>query len=206
MNLKKFPQFLRTWRQTNSLRQVDVSELLGISQGTLSKWERGQDLPSVRRVQDIVDFISNRQGRDPFAVDRAFIAMQTDIRALFEYEGARLISVSAGMRQQWPVFSTLIGKEMRQHLVGETRLVYEDQELARKIRAREVSIIVGVSYRHVDIPVDEPIKHRWILAFRSYAGRLLGEVVYHPCEPEARQRIERILGWEDMSRLSAKSR
>lgn len=200
MDLNGFSKFLRSWRQTNSLRQIDVSELLGISQGTLSKWERGQDLPSVRRVQDIVDFISNRQGRDPFAVDRTFIAMQADIRALFEYEGARLISVSAGMRKQWPVFSTLVGKEMQQHLVGETRLIYEDVKLAQKIKAREVSIIVGVSYRHVDIPVDEPIKHRWILAFRSYAGRLLGEVVYYPCEPEARQRIEKILTFEDMLR------
>lgn len=199
MNEKQFPELLRAWRRSQSLRQIQVARLLGVSQGTISKWERGEELPSAFKMQDILEFTSSRNGRDPFAVDRAFIRMQTDVRALFAYDGARLVGVSQGLRTQWPVFSTLIGKEMRQHLVGETRLLYEDEELAERIKARDVAIIIGVSSRHVDIPVDQPIKHRWILAFRSYSGQLLGEVVYHPVEPETPERIERIISMGEIS-------
>jgi transcriptional regulator with XRE-family HTH domain len=193
-----FPEFLRNWRRSQAMRQIQLARLLGVSQGTVSKWERGEELPSAFKIQDIMEFITSRNGRDPFAVDRAFIRMQTDIRALFTYEGARLIGVSQGLRAQWPEFATLIGKEMRQHLVAETRLLYTDADLAERIKARDVAIIIGVSSRHVDLAVDHPIKHRWILAFRAYSGQLLGEVVYYPLEADAPERIERVIAVADI--------
>lgn len=194
-----FPKFLRSWRKSKNLRQTQLARLLGVSQGTISKWESGVEPPSGFKIDDIVEFLTKRQGRDPFAVDRAFIKMQTDVRALFSYEGARLIGVSEGLKQLWPVFSTMVGRDMRQHLVGETRLLYEDVDLAERIKARDIAIIFGVSTRHVDIPVDQPIKHRWILAFRSYSGQLLGEVVYYPCEPDTPERIERVVSMHEIT-------
>lgn len=199
IEVDEFPEFLRSWRRSKKLRQIQLAHLLGVSQGTISKWEAGVEIPSRFKIDDIIDFISERKGRDPFAVDRAFIKMQMDVRALFSYEGARLIGVSQGLKELWPDFSKLVGKEMRQHLVGETRLLYDDVDLAERIKARDIGIITGVSLRHVDIMLDEPIKHRWILAFRSYSGRLLGEVVYYPCEPHTPERIERIVSMHEIN-------
>lgn len=199
MDADEFAARLKVWRRSKSLRQIQVARLLGVSQGTISKWERGQELPSVSKIQDTIEFITARNGRDPFAVDRAFIRMQEDVRALFEYEGARLVGVSYGLKKQWPEFSTLVGKEMRPHLVGETRFIYEDPALAERIKARDVGIIIGVSSRHVDLPVDHPVKHRWILAFRAYGARLLGEVVYYPCDEDTPERIERIIRLDDVA-------
>lgn len=44
--LKTVGQRLRAWRKSKSLRLVDVSEKIGVSQGSLSDMENGKSLPS----------------------------------------------------------------------------------------------------------------------------------------------------------------
>lgn len=198
MDEQAFPDFLRRWRRSNAMRQSDLAKLLGISQGTVSRWEAGRDLPLVTRMRDVVDFLAKHHGREPFALDRSFVTMQADVRALFDYDGARLIAVSRGLDQLWPSFSGLVGTRMQPHLIGESSALYDDGRLARRIAAGEVGIVRGVSERHVQLTDDPPMRHRWIIAFRRYAGRTLGEMVYQPCDPRQRRGIERVITFDDM--------
>lgn len=44
---RKFPNRLRKHRRLANLKQYEVAHLLGVSQGRVSAWERGEVLPSM---------------------------------------------------------------------------------------------------------------------------------------------------------------
>ena len=193
MSEADFPACLLNWRRMNGMRQTELASLLGVSQGTVSRWESGRDLPTVARMRDISEFLANRRGKDPFALDIAFLRMQADCRALFDFDGARLLAVSRGLEAVWPDFANLVGTRMRPHLVGESAAIYCDRRLSGRLKSGEVGIVSGTSIRHVDLTDDRALRHHWNLAFRRYAGRTVGEMVYQPCEETRRLGIERVV-------------
>lgn len=189
----EFSRFLIAWRRENGCRQSDLAKLLGKSQAAISRWETGIDLPAIRQIADIRDFLANRKGRDPFALDVAFVRMQADCRALFDLDGAELMAVSKGFESVWPDFGQFIGTRLKPHMNAESAAIYVDRRLSTRIRSGEVSIVSGVSQRHVELSSDAPFKHQWILAFRRFAGRTVGEMVYQPCDERRRFGIERVI-------------
>ncbi|WP_421695651.1 helix-turn-helix domain-containing protein [Aestuariivirga sp.] len=193
MHSDDFTKFLIAWRRNNGLRQSDLAKLLGRSQAAISRWEAGIDLPAVRQMCDVQDFLVNRKGRDPFALDVAFVKMQSDCRALFELDGAELLAVSEGFKSVWPDFGQFIGMRVKPHMIGESASIYLERRLSGRIRSGEIGIVSGISERHVDLSNDAPFKHRWILAFRRFAGRTVGEMVYQPCDEGKRLGIERVI-------------
>lgn len=188
-----FSRFLVAWRRDNGSRQSDLAKLLGKSQAAISRWETGIDLPAVRQMAEIQEFLVNRKGRDPFALDIAFVRMQKDCRALFELDGAELLAVSKGFEAVWPEFGQFIGMRLKPHMNAESAAIYVDRRLSGRILSGEVDIVSGVSQRHVDLSSDAPFKHQWILAFRRFAGRTVGEMVYQPCDERKRPGIERVV-------------
>lgn len=72
-------------------------------------------------------------------------------------------------------------------------MIYGDRRVAVGIRQGTVGIVTGVSTRHVTLSDDTPIKHQWMLAFRRYAGRTVGEMVYRPCDLAKPEGVERVI-------------
>lgn len=194
-----FSLMLTSWRHERGLRQSDMADVIGVSQGTISRWEAGTEVPPPHRLREITMFLREQRSRDPFVVDKTFVSLQTDVRALFDHNEARLLAVSEGLRKLWPSFATLIGVEMRRHLVGESRLIYDDARLAARIKMRDVGIIIGISDRHVELSPDDAVRHRWILAFRHYPGHTLAEMLYEACDPGLPPGIQRIISVNEAS-------
>lgn len=48
-----FPEKLRELRKTNGLSQGDVGELIGIHFMSVSRWERGEAMPPVKRLMKL---------------------------------------------------------------------------------------------------------------------------------------------------------
>lgn len=185
---------LKSWRRANGLKQGAVAAALGVSQAAVSRWESGVDLPSIALLHKITDMIA--QGiHDDLAIDRMFIERLSSIEAIYDLDGVRIEATSAGMNSLWPDFSRLTHRRIENRMIGETRIVLDDQDLRRAIAQGEVALVSGISSRHTDFELDTAIKHRWVARIRHYGPRVLTTVVYEPCDPNEP------IGIEDIFRL-----
>ena len=187
---------LQAWRRSEALTQAQIAERLGVSQQAISCWERGIDVPGPRRLGLIRSLIE--QAND-IAVEKACIRDQSSIRALMDPDGVRILQCSAGFVNLWPDFSQMAGLPLEERLVGEAAELHHQAETRRDILAGDIAMVSGVSLRHFDIALDEPLKHRWFIRFRRYGARVLGDMILEPCAADASVGIERLLRPDEMA-------
>jgi transcriptional regulator with XRE-family HTH domain len=176
-------QKLRQWRRLNNMKQAGLASLLGVSQPTVARWERGLDHPSGERMLQIRDLMAGTV-RDECALERLLIQRQSSIRALIDLDGMRLTSASVGYRQLWPQFATMIGVPLADKAINEMRSILDDNDLIRSIQKGSVGMISGISERHMDVEADISLRHRWDICFRRYGVRMYADIVFEPCDPE----------------------
>ena len=56
MNQKKIGRFLKQLRMEKQLTQEKLSETLGVSRRTVSRWETGNNLPDLSILVELADF------------------------------------------------------------------------------------------------------------------------------------------------------
>jgi transcriptional regulator with XRE-family HTH domain len=174
---------LKTWRRLNNLKQAALAQMLGVSQPAIARWEAGLDTPNPDRLKRLLH-IMDGSARDELALERLFIRRQAAMRALFDYDGLRMLELSEGFRRIWPDFSNLLDRPMVDHIVGEAQSLVGDRELHQFIVDGSLGLISGVSDRHTDHDLDHALRHRWHACFRRYGSRTLVDIVYEPCGPE----------------------
>lgn len=179
-----FAAQLRQWRRMNIIKQAALAELIGVSQPTVARWERGKDIPSTIHMKRLQDLMA-RTMRDDLTLDRLFISRQSAVRTFVDFDGLRTLAVSDGFRKLWPACSAIIGVPFIDHLVNESRKLYDDDDIRHAIRIGSLGLASGVSERHLDLPLDSAVRHRWHYCFRHHGARILVDVVYEPCEPDA---------------------
>ncbi len=62
-------QTLRQLREERGWTQEQLARRLGVAQGAVSKWERGQRLPSPRRLQALTDLFGVQVSEITFGAD-----------------------------------------------------------------------------------------------------------------------------------------
>ena len=177
---ERFGARLRAWRRAQGLKQAALAEQLGVSQPAVARWERGLDLPSPARLARLQELMAGAI-RDELALDRLFIGRQSAIRALIDCDGIRMVTFSAGFRSIWPTSSALLDIPLMDHLINEAGHLMHDAELSHAVRTGSLCLASGISERHIDLPIDVSIRHRWHVCFRRYGARLLADMVYEPC-------------------------
>lgn len=166
------------------MKQAGLASLLGVSQPTITRWERGLDFPSPARMDQIRDMMAGAQ-RDELALERLLIERQSTIRTVLDMDGMKLSAVSEGYRRLWPEFSTLIGVPLEEALINETRTILDDEDLMARIRQGSVGLISGVSERHFAFEMDTAVTHRWHICFRRYGRALYADIMFEPCGENA---------------------
>ncbi len=179
---------LRQWRKANNIKQAALAHDLNVTQAAVSRWENSIDEPSSRNLSQIRAMMAAGSQEESIAVQ--FISRQLSLRALFDVDGMKLLTCSRGLQQLWPEFSTMLDTRMADHMIGESAPFAHDPKLAQLIRRGELALVTGVSLRHLDLEVDRPFLHRWHGCTRQVGGRTMIELVYDPCEPDARPGIE----------------
>lgn len=187
----RFGQLLRSWRRHNNVKQAALAYSLGVSQPAVARWESGVDTPSPGHLRQIRDMMA-RASRDEVAIQAMFVARQSAIAALYDFEEMRMVANSGGFQRIWPDFATLLDMPMRDHLVDEAGFIANDGDMRHAIMTGSLCLISGVSTRQTDVRMDEAFRHRWHICFRNLGGRVFVDMVYEPCEPDA------VLGIGDM--------
>lgn len=195
-----FGQKLKAWRRASGIKQAAVGASLGVSQAAVSRWESGIDVPPTAILNRLQQLIALGV-RDELTIERRFIERRASVEAIFEFDGLRLLATSGGMTGLWPQFSRLVGRSFESRMIGESRVVIDDQTLRKSILRGDIAVIVGVSTRHLDLEVDDAIKHRWISRFRVDGQRILTTMAYELCEQEVCCCIEEIVRLDDFTTI-----
>lgn len=187
----KIGLLLRDWRKANGVKQESLAAILGVSQSAVSQWENGHDIPHHRLIGRIVDMMT-ATCNDRLTVDNLAIRQQTAIRASFDLDGIKLVTASKGLTAAWPAFSKLVDLRLADRLVGESSHFMHDADFVRSARRGDVAMISAVSDKHVQMELDSAFRHRWIAVFRSYGARMLVDMTYEPCDPNAEIGVQNV--------------
>ena len=121
----------------------------GVSQATVSKWERGDWEPTramALRLRDVM--LGLHEGR--LADEIACLQPQQTLRALARGAGLQIVGVSDGFRRAWPPTSDLIGAETRRHLINEAAHYYDESDYLREAADGELLTVAdGLSVEDV---------------------------------------------------------
>lgn len=58
MNKNTFPERLRKLRENRKLSQIDLAKIMNVSNGSISKWERGERQPDYDTLKKISNFFN----------------------------------------------------------------------------------------------------------------------------------------------------
>lgn len=185
---------LAAWRRSEGLTQTDLARRLGVSQQAVSYWERGKDVPGPAHMAQIRSLLTQS---GELNIEKAFIRNQTTIRALFDCDDLRLLGVSAGFAALWPDFSRLIDVPLRNDLVNESAALYGDASFRKAIMCKDIVAAAGVSERHVRLDKDIAFKHRWFVRIRHFGARMVGDMIFEPCNADAPTGLEHLVTPEE---------
>lgn len=188
------------WRSVNRVKQSALAEMVGVSQATVSKWERGTWEPTrtlALRLRDIISSV--HEGR--LAVELSCIRPQQNLRALVRGADFQMLGVSDGFRHAWPETCNLIGERTRRHLINEAAQYCEDGDYLREAADGELLMVTCVSRRLLSIGEDleDHLHVRWHAVVRHIDGELIHEVIYEPCDASTPIGFESVLRRSDLA-------
>jgi transcriptional regulator with XRE-family HTH domain len=104
---------LRRFRRLNTVKQSAVAELLGVSQGCVSRWESGAHWPDARQRDRIVQMISASAGNDRDSTLRRLVEGSVRPVHLICDSTHRLLAASRSRAASWRTdISELIGQSL----------------------------------------------------------------------------------------------
>jgi transcriptional regulator with XRE-family HTH domain len=185
-------EVLRNWRRTNGMKQGVLADMLGVSQSSVSRWERGLDHPSnalSARLRSIVF----KGAVNEIAVQQAITERLPGFAALVDLDGMRLLATTRAFRAVWSEAVKAEGERFADHLTGLTRELFNDEEFLQSVKHKEIVLVSGVSNRHVEGFGDNAFRHHWSATYRSIGTRHFVEMVFEPCEPDAELGLRHVL-------------
>lgn len=191
-------RMLPAWRKASGIKQSVLAEMLGVSQTVISNWETGKDGPNRRMMLRLIDAMSASAG-PRMEIDQMALRTSPAVRASFDLDGVRLVTVSQGLRSAWPTFAKVGNQRLADHLVDEASLFLHDANFLKSARRGEVAVITAVSNRHIDLQMDTPFLHRWTAVFRAYGTATHVDMTYEPCAPDAKKGVEHAVMFDDLA-------
>lgn len=188
------------WRSLNRIKQSALADMVGVSQATVSKWERGTWEPTramALRLRDVM--LGLHEGR--LAAEIACVRPQQNLRALARGPGFQIVGISDGFRRAWPETSDLIGEETRRHLINEAAHYCDGSDYLREAADGELLMVSCVTSRILslgDAP-QEDLRLRWHAVVRHIDGELIHEMIYEPCGADTPIGFERLLRRSDLA-------
>ena len=135
---------IRSYRERHGLSQVQLADVIGVSQRTVSRWERGEGRPGPelqRRLRDI----GWRQSSALLRGLKASVLQCPTPRALSRMPSLTLLAISRPALAKRPSIITSIGRDLAPLATGVLAEMLEDRILQRGIARGEVAAVSAVS-------------------------------------------------------------
>ncbi len=133
--------FVRRYRLRHGLSQARLAELLGVAQRTVSRWERGDDRPSVLQQKRLRDLGWEPSGSLLRSLS-ASIAFCPVPRALTRGQGLELQRLSGPALAKRPSMANWIGRDLAPLACGVLAEILDDRVLQGAIAAGEIHSLV----------------------------------------------------------------
>lgn len=186
--------FVKRYRLRHGLTQGRLAIVLGVSQRTVSRWERGDDRPSLalqKRLRDL--------GWAPAAGLIASLAHAVRLcpvpRALSRTSRLQLQALSGPAIRKRPSMVDLIGTDLAPKASGILADMLDDRVLQRAIARREVACVVATTRSVLQTREHPRIgAHRTVITYFFEDGTLYSDAL------SARAPADAALGYEVIAR------
>lgn len=178
-------RFVRRYRVRYGLTQTRLAAVIGVSQRTVSRWERGEDRPSLDQQKFLRDLGMEPSGALLHSLAASLIHCPVP-RALSRTHNLRLQALSQPAIDKRPSVVDWIGRDLAPIACGVLAEMLEDKSLQRGIANREIACVVATTRS-----VLRTAEHASIGAFRTtityffHEGTLYSDAISVPAPPEA---------------------
>lgn len=172
--------FVRSYRVRHGLSQARLAELLGVAQRTVSRWERGEDSPSVAQQKRLRDL-----GWEPSSsllrCLSASIAYCPAPRALTRGPALELQSLSAPALAKRPSMANWVGRDLAPLACGVLAEILDDGILQRAIANGEVHSLVTTTRSVLRTAEHDAIGlYRTTITYFFHEGTLYNDAIGYP--------------------------
>lgn len=177
--------FVKRYRLRHGLSQMHMADLLGVAQRTISRWERGEDKPSVSQQKRLRDL-----GWEP---DSALVrALYTSIshcpaaRALTRTSNLELQRLSGPALEKRPSMANWIGHKLAPIACGVLAEILDDRPLQRAISRGEIQSLVTTTRSVLQTEEHQRIGlYRTTITYFFHEGTLYSDAIGVPAPDDA---------------------
>ena len=176
-------EIVRGFRFRRGLSQVEVAGLLGVSQRTISRWERGEDNPSLTQQRRLRDLGWEPPGSLLRNLALAVVHCPAP-RALTRTDRLQLQLVSDAAVLKRPSITAWIGRDLVDIASGVLQEMLDDRCLQRAIARREIAGVSATT--HSVLETAEAVRvqtFRTTIAYFFHDGTLYGDAISLPAAP-----------------------
>jgi transcriptional regulator with XRE-family HTH domain len=174
---ESWSELLKRYRVRHALTQAGMADLLGVSQRTVSRWERDQDRPNLDRQKQLRDLI-----REPPGLLLRNLALSVAHspfpRALSRTSKLRLQAVSQPAIAKRPSITDWIGRDLAGIACGILEEMLDDRILQRGIASGEISCVLTTT-RSVLRTAEHPGigTYRTLITYFFHEGTLYSDAI-----------------------------
>ncbi len=182
----EWASFIRRYRLRHGLTQGRLAIAIGVSQRTVSRWERGEDTPSIavqRHLRNLgwvppvplLTSLAQAVRHCPFP------------RALSRTPRLCLLAVSGPALAKRPSMRDWIGRELAPHARGILAEMLDDRALQRGIASGEIACVVATTKSVLDTGGRVRIgTYRTVVSYFFHDGTLYSDAISMPAPARAR--------------------
>jgi DNA-binding XRE family transcriptional regulator len=176
---------IKRYRVRHGLTQGRMAAVFGVSQRTISRWERGDDTPSLAWQRHLRDL-----GWQPPGTMLASLAASIPHcpfpRALSRTQNIRLQALSQPAIEKRPTVVEWIGRDLALIATGVLQEMLDDRHLQVAIANREVASVVSTTRSVLRTAEHDKIgTYCTVITYFFHEGTLYSDAVSMPAAPDA---------------------
>ncbi|MEM6495574.1 MAG: helix-turn-helix domain-containing protein [Pseudomonadota bacterium] len=180
-----WPELVKQVRIKFSLSQSMLSEMTGVSQKTISRWERGEVIPSGPVQNQLVEMLRRPTSNLMTSMLNAVKHCPAP-RALSRMPSLRLLAVSPPAIEKRPSIVNYIDHDLSSLACGILEEMLDDRQLQRSIALQEVNCVVATTDSVLRTSEHSRIgKFQTTITYFSHEGSLYSDAVSVPATAAA---------------------
>lgn len=184
--MENWGELVRRYRKRHSLTQHGMATILNVSQKTVSRWERGDDQPSLSLQKHLRDLI---QKPTSTLLTRLFqsVANSPIPRALSRAPNITLMTLSPPAIAKRPSMVNWIGRDLTPLATGVLAEMLDDRALQRSIQNGDVACVRSTTASVLRSPEHPHIgMYETTITYFLHDGTLYNDAISAPAGPGAR--------------------